>query len=199
MSSQPGGASFVVMAVQRGLVVGVRVAEQLAEPLRIRHRRVDEAVEVVVPDLVAEVAEQGAVRLVHLLLQLFAVYVVAFGEIQRDDAVFVAGEHLLELAGEQVERQPVLGVLVAPDDGQFQFDQLGDQPPLGLLRPRQTPPSPWCRHHSGGFGSTHTTCIAAERAPSPPANCIRPDEDWRTIGTDSSRRHRHDRCPARTR
>ena len=85
------------------------------------------------PDLVAEVAEQRAVRLVHRHPQLLAVHVVALGQVQGDDAVVVAGDHLLELAGQQVERQPVLRVLVAADDRQPQLDQLDDQPALGLL------------------------------------------------------------------
>ena len=47
---------------------------------------------VVVPDLVAEMAQQGAVGLVHRDTELSAVYVVAFGEIQGDQAVVVSGE-----------------------------------------------------------------------------------------------------------
>ena len=60
------------------------------------------------PDLVAEVPEQRAVRLGHRDPQLLAVHVVALGEVEGDDAVVVAGEHLLVLAGEQVERQAVV-------------------------------------------------------------------------------------------
>jgi len=45
-----------------------------------------------VPDLVAQVPEQGAVRLVHRDPQLRAVHVVTLGEIQCDDAVVVAGD-----------------------------------------------------------------------------------------------------------
>ena len=66
----------------------------------------DQTVVVIMADLVAEMSEQRAVRLVHRDAQLFAVHVVALGEIQCDHAVFLTGEHLLELAGEQVERQP---------------------------------------------------------------------------------------------
>ena len=67
-------------------------------------------------DLVAEVAEQRAVRLVHLHTQLLAMHIVALREIQCDHTVVVAGEHLLELTGEQVERQAVLGILVSSHD-----------------------------------------------------------------------------------
>jgi hypothetical protein len=77
-----------------------------------------------VPDLVAEMAEQRAVRLGHRDPQLLAVHVVALGEIQCDDTVFVAGEDLLLLAGQQIECESVLRVLVAADDRQLQFHQL---------------------------------------------------------------------------
>ena len=125
------------MAIQRGLVVGVGVAEQLAEPLRVVLRRVDQPVVVIVPDLVAEMAEQRAVGLVHRDPQLLAVHVVALGEVQGDHAVVVAGEHLLVLTGQQVERQAVLRVLVAADDRQLQLVQFDDQPALGLLGGRE--------------------------------------------------------------
>ena len=41
-------------------------------------------------DLVAEVAQQGAIRLVHLDPQLLTVHVVTFGEIDCDDYRFRA-------------------------------------------------------------------------------------------------------------
>ena len=95
-----------VVAVDGGLVVGVGVAEQPLElgpgrPLRGQH-----LVEVV-PDLVAEVPEHGAVRLVHRLAQLLAVGVVALGQIEGDHAGVVTGDHAGAGAGEQVERHPV--------------------------------------------------------------------------------------------
>ena len=85
------------------------------------------------PDLVAEVPEQRAVGLVHRDPQLLAVHVVTLGQIQCDDAVVVAGDDPLQLAGQQVERQPVLRVLVAANDRQLQVSEFDDQPPLGLL------------------------------------------------------------------
>ncbi len=76
----------------------------------------DQPVKVVMADLVAEMAEQRAVRLVHRHSQLLAVHIVTLGEVKRDHPVVMAGEHLLEFTGEQVERQAVLMVLVAPHD-----------------------------------------------------------------------------------
>jgi hypothetical protein len=85
------------------------------------------------PDLVSEVSEQGAIRLIHLHPQLLTVHVVALGQIQCDDAVVVSGHHVLVCAGQQPEGQPVLGILITPDDRQLQLVQLGNQPPLGRL------------------------------------------------------------------
>ena len=65
-------------------------------------------------DLVPEVPEQGAVGLVHRDPQLLAVHVVALGQVQGDHAVVVAGDTPVSCcAGEQVEGQPVVRVLVA--------------------------------------------------------------------------------------
>ena len=85
------------------------------------------------PDLVPEMPQQGAVRLVHRDPQLLAVHVVALGEIQGDDAVVVAGDDVLRLAGQQVERQPVLRVRVAVHDRQLEVNEFDHQPPLGRL------------------------------------------------------------------
>ena len=71
--SSPAGRRPAVVPVQRLPVVGVGVAEQRTEPRQIVLRGVDQAVEVVVPDLVAEMPQQGAVRLVHRDPQLLAV------------------------------------------------------------------------------------------------------------------------------
>ena len=119
---------------------GVGVAEQLAEPLRVVLRRLDQPVEVVMPDLVAEMAEQRAVRLVHRHPQLLAVHVVALGEIQCDHAVVVTGEHLLGLTGKQVERQTEIRVLVAPDDRQLRVRAARRSAGALPSRRRRTPP-----------------------------------------------------------
>jgi len=87
----------------------------------------------VVPDLVAQVHQQGAVWLIHRDPQLLGVHIVALGQIQGDHAVVVAGDHRLLLAGQQIERQPVLRVLGAANDRQLQVNEFDHQPPLGLL------------------------------------------------------------------
>jgi hypothetical protein len=45
----------------------------------------------------------------------------------------VAGDDVLRLAGLQVERQPVLRVLLAVHDRQLEVNEFDHQPPLGLL------------------------------------------------------------------
>lgn len=104
------------MPVERRLIVGLGIAEQFPGRRLVLRRRPDEAVVVVMPDLVPEVPEQSSVRLGHRLAELLTVDVVALGEIHGDDAVLVSGEDLLELAGQQIERQSVVHVLVASDD-----------------------------------------------------------------------------------
>ena len=85
------------------------------------------------PDLVAQVPNQLAVGLVHRDPKLLSVHVVTLGQIQCDDAVVVAGDDPLQLAGQQVERQPELRVVVAANDRQLEVSEFDDQPPLGLL------------------------------------------------------------------
>ena len=121
-----------VVAVDGRLVVGGLVAEQLAHP-RAGVVVGDEQRLVVVTDLVAEVAEQGAVRLGHLDAHALTVGVVALGEVERDHPVDVTDGDVLGDAGQQVERQAVVGVVVAGDDRQPEGVELDDQPALGRL------------------------------------------------------------------
>jgi hypothetical protein len=79
-----------------------------------------------VADLMPEMAEQGAVRLIHLDPQLLPVNVIPFGQIEGDHAILVSGEHLLRGTRQQVERQAEFRVNVAPDDGQPQFMEFRD-------------------------------------------------------------------------
>jgi hypothetical protein len=79
-----------------------------------------------VPDLVTEMAQQGAVGLVHCDAELFEVDVIAFDQIQGDQAVVVAGQDSLVLAGEQVECQAAFGILVATHDGQLEIGEFED-------------------------------------------------------------------------
>jgi hypothetical protein len=122
------------VAIHRVLIVGIRIAEQPAELAQVIRRRPDQAVEEVVADLVPEVSQQSPVRLVHLDAHLFAVHIVALGEVNGDEAVVVAGKDTLGRAGQQIECQPVLRVDMSGDDGQFQFVEFGDQPAFSPLR-----------------------------------------------------------------
>ena len=159
----PGRSALRVVPVQGRLVVGVGVAEQRLELGAVGPRPREHA-EVVVPDLVAEVPEQGAVGLVHGDAQLLAVHVVALGEVEGDDAVGVAGRHRVLVAREQVEGQPTLGVGAPVGDRQPELQQLDDEPalgPLGGLEPG---------HLRGprrrvGSGSARTTGTAVDHRP----------------------------------
>jgi hypothetical protein len=74
----------------------------------------------------AHVAEQRAVRLVQLRAPLLAGDRVGLGEVERDDAVGVAGGDRLGRAGEHVEREPAF-------ERQAQLEQLEHEPALGRL------------------------------------------------------------------
>lgn len=76
-------------------------------------------------------ADEGAVGLVHRHPQLFAVDVVALGEVEGDDAVGVPGDDLLGGTGEQIEGQADLRVLVLAEDRQLEFVEFDDDAPLG--------------------------------------------------------------------
>jgi hypothetical protein len=84
--------SLRIVILQGLRVVLAFVAEQAAEFFEVRRAR-DQAVPVVVPDLVAKVAEQRAVRFAHLPAAAFAFGVVGFREIDRDHAAGVTGQH----------------------------------------------------------------------------------------------------------
>ena len=57
-------------------------------------RRVgDQPVPIIVTDLVAEMTEQRAIRLAHLMTAALALHIVGFRQIDRDDAVGVAGHY----------------------------------------------------------------------------------------------------------
>src|SRR3954447_12276332 len=75
--------AVVVMALQRLRIILLLVAEERAKPRQIG-RAAQQDVPVMVADLVTEVADQGAVRLVHLCAPGFPLGVVSFGDVQSD-------------------------------------------------------------------------------------------------------------------
>ena len=93
----------------------------------------DEAFPVVVADLVAEVAEHGAIRLPELLTDELAMRVVRLGEVEGDDAGIVSGDHVLTARRQQLERHAVLSVDRAVDDGEPECHQLVEQSTLRCL------------------------------------------------------------------
>ena len=116
-------------------VDGVAVARPLVaeQGAALRHQRLlgRQLPLVVVPDLVAEVAEHRPVRLAEADPQRLAVEVERLGEVDRDDPVGVPDDHALAAAaGDEVEPEPALA-LVVRDDGQAEVQQLDEQPPLG--------------------------------------------------------------------
>jgi hypothetical protein len=87
-------------------------------------------------DLVAKVAEQGAVGLVHLGAAALAFGVVGFDQGDGDQAVVVAGHYLgagFRAVGEKIEGEAVFGIVDAVFQRQAQAQQRVEQVVLGGL------------------------------------------------------------------
>ena len=91
-SDQSGHGPVRIIVLQRLVIVAPLVAEDAAKLLEMR-RIGNQAVPVIMPDLVTEMTERRAVQLAHLMAAAFALRVVGFGEIDGDDAVGMAGHH----------------------------------------------------------------------------------------------------------
>ena len=93
-------ADVVVLPVRRGsvgivvlqglLIIGLFVAEKSAEAVKIISIA-DQAVPVIVANLVPKMSEQGTQGLFHCIANFFADGVVRFGDVQRDETIFMAG------------------------------------------------------------------------------------------------------------
>ena len=93
------------MRLQRGAVIDALVAEQ--DAIRLQQVRVPhQPIPVVMARFVAEMAENGAVGLVHLLAHAFAFDGVGLGDVDGDDTTRMAGQDPLRKArpvGEEIE------------------------------------------------------------------------------------------------
>ena len=87
------------------------------------------------PDLVAEMAEQRAVRFVHGGAPLLALGVVGFLERERDQAVIVTGHHPravdLRRACQEIEHQALAAIVALSVERQIELHQCIEQPMLG--------------------------------------------------------------------
>ena len=85
-----------------------------------------------VADLVAEMAEQRAIRLAHGRAQLLALRIVRLFQRDHDHAVVVSGHHLRTSfgIGQEVENEPVLRVFGAGVEWQTEAQQAVEQPVL---------------------------------------------------------------------
>ena len=136
VSRQFGGGAFRVVAVQRLLIVGAFVAEDGAERLELIGVP-DQLVPIKMSDLVAEVAEQRAIGLVHARAQLLALGVIGFLESDGDDAIVMPGNHLLlRDVIEKIEHERLGLVGARHRQRQSQLEQRVEQPALGRLQLR---------------------------------------------------------------
>lgn len=153
----------LVMALQCCAVVLALVAERLAEAVEI----IDVA-DQLVPDemtgLVAEVAEQRPVGLVHRHARHFARHVVRLGRADGNQAVVVAGHGGHDEAGavdlvlEEIEHQPALRIFAAIGMRQFETQKRIKQMALCLPYPAPAVDTLGCP------GIRHQPVMAAGRA-----------------------------------
>ena len=124
------------MLLQRLPVIDTLVAEFLAERLRPAGV-LDQPVEIVMADLVAKMPEQRAIRLAHRGAGFFAMRVVGFGDVHRDQPVVVPRQHLFADPAvlHEVELQAVRRVLLARYHRQAQRLERIQQAALGGFEP----------------------------------------------------------------
>src|ERR1700728_160270 len=97
------------MAIERLLIAGALVAEERSERLEPRAVE-DQPVPEIVPALVAEMPQKGAVGLLLQRALRFAVHVIGFGDVDGDESVVVPGESARRVAVrgvfQKLEREP---------------------------------------------------------------------------------------------
>ena len=131
-----------------------------------------EHVPVPVPDLVAQVSEQGAVRLGELHPQGLAVRVVALGEIDRDHAAVVPGDHRRRprsTAGRR--RARARGSTRARRRRQAEVVELEDQPAFGRLGCGERGQPGRVGVVGTGAGELAAAAQPVRRRPGRPASC----------------------------
>ena len=125
----------LVMQLQRLGIIGAVVAEHGAAGVQtsaVAHQPVPHPV----ADLMAEMAEQGAVGLVHLRAHLLAIGIVGLADGDGDDTVIMPGQHLRStwMLVEEVEHQSLDGVVHPVRQCDAEPYQRVEQPVLGGLQ-----------------------------------------------------------------
>ena len=98
----------------------------------------NQAVEIIVAALVAEVTQQRAVTFVHLFARALALGRIGFGNVESDEAIVVAGHHALvgHAVFEELECQAGVGLGFFRGRGQVQLRQREQQAALGGFEAR---------------------------------------------------------------
>ncbi len=126
------------MLLKRLAVIQPVIAEQAAEGIQpallARHQPVPE----IMPALVPEMAQQGAIGFAHLAAHLFAHGIVGLAHRECDQAIVMTGHHALGMAFgrvlQEIEGQAVCGIVDAVFQRQAQPQQGIEQPVLGRLQ-----------------------------------------------------------------
>ncbi len=133
--SRPSVGRTLGVVAPNGLVVIVSlVAEYAAErgqPLRIG----DQAIPVVVTNLVAKMSDDGSIAFAELLPQLFSKWVIGFGNVDGDEPIGVPSEDLAAVLGILHEREREAALpLAARFDRQSELPQRVEQVPFRDLQ-----------------------------------------------------------------
>ena len=130
-----GGWPFIVMLLQRLVVIGAVIAEQLAECIQPARLACHQPVPEIMPALMAEMPQQGAIGFVQLAAHFFAHRVIGLAHRQCDQAIVVPDHYVLSVGLrrvlQEVERQAMLGIVRAALQQQAQPQQAVEQPVLG--------------------------------------------------------------------
>ena len=185
-----GGSALRVILLERGHIVPPLVAEDAAEFIEMR-RVGDQPVPIIMPDLVAEMAEQRAIGLAHLIAAALALCVVGFGQIDRDDAVGMAGHDPANRSGSTSARnskRQTGGVLGLASRAAGETETACRTSGASPLRAPAT-----CRDFPAATGRGSSGCggTPRSRCPAPPparASCTRRKWRWRNSDRDSCRR-----------
>ncbi len=132
-----GDRTVLVVPLECVAIILALVAEQRAvavDPWCIGNQ----AVEIIVAALVTEVTQQRAITFVHLFARALALGRIGFGDVQRDQAIVVAGHHALvgHAIFEELECQAGIRLDFFRGRGQVQLRQREQQAALGGFEAR---------------------------------------------------------------
>lgn len=125
-----------VIRLQRRRIIRSLVTKHVSESRQHRGVQRHQPVPEIMPALMAEMAQQGAIGFPHCFAHLFAHGVIGFRQGERDDPVIVSRHDMRGgRVGEKVEGQPMGRIVVPGGKWKPQKDQVVKEPVLGIFDP----------------------------------------------------------------